>query len=249
MKFGSPLSVFALVVILTYMIFILQMLNSTSLQAAKEKLVVNDKKIADLMNEIQAKEYEVKSLREKMESVSSCSKQLMNTSAVRPGVIVLGMHRSGTSIVGGLLNKMGLNVGGNLIGAAEDNSKGFFERTDVVLQNDWLFRKQNVHYSVETYRYDALQGLKDVFNDDGTVIINVLAGREGKQALEFFNNPSSYPWMMKDPRLCITIRTWLPQLNFIPAVLFTYRHPLDVALSMHKRESEQFAIQRALKMW
>ena len=29
----------------------------------------------------------------------------------RPGLIVLGMHRSGTSIVGGLLNKMGLHTG------------------------------------------------------------------------------------------------------------------------------------------
>lgn len=36
-----------------------------------------------------------------------------NTTAIpyRPGLIVLGMHRSGTSIVGGLLNKMGLHTG------------------------------------------------------------------------------------------------------------------------------------------
>jgi hypothetical protein len=55
--------------------------------------------------------------------------------------------------------------------------------------------------------------------------------------------------MLKDPRLCITFRTWLPLLNFIPAVLFTYRHPMDVAMSMHKRETEHFRVQRGLKLW
>lgn len=186
---------------------------------------------------------------DKLNLKSATYSRLMNSSASRPGVIVLGMHRSGTSIVGGLLTKMGLNVGGPLIGAAEDNTKGFFERTDVVLQNDWLFRKQKVHYSAELYKYDALQGLKDIFTDKGEVFWNFVSAEEGRKALKFFNNPENYPWMMKDPRLCVTIRTWLPQLKFIPAVLFTYRHPLDVALSMHKRESEQFQIGRAMRMW
>ena len=42
------------------------------------------------------------------------------------------MHRSGTSVLGGLINKMGLKTGGPLIAPAEDNEKGFFERIDVV---------------------------------------------------------------------------------------------------------------------
>jgi hypothetical protein len=44
----------------------------------------------------------------------------------------VGMHRSGTSVLGGLINKMGLKTGGPLIAPAEDNEKGFFERIDVV---------------------------------------------------------------------------------------------------------------------
>jgi hypothetical protein len=54
--------------------------------------------------------------------------------------------------------------------------------------------------------------------------------------------------MLKDPRLCITLRTWLPLLNFIPAVIFTYRHPYDVAMSLHVRY-EQYKIARGLKLW
>lgn len=163
--------------------------------------------------------------------------------SIRNGVIILGMHRSGTSLVGGLINKMGLKTGGPLIEAAEDNAKGFFERIDVVLQDDYLMKKQGVHYAFQTYRYDPLVGLKDILNDDGKFF------NEGRRGLAFLNNPANYPWMLKDPRLCITLRTWLPMLKFIPAILFTYRHPLDVAMSLHKREFEKFEIARGLRMW
>lgn len=141
------------------------------------------------------------------------------------------------------MNKMGLNTGGPLIQAGTDNVKGFFERIDVVLQNDYIMRDQNVHYSYNTHKYDAGKGLVSVLNADKKFF------NEGKRALAFLNNPDNYPWMLKDPRLCITVRTWLPLLNFIPAVVFTYRHPLDVALSMHNRETEHFPIGRAMKLW
>jgi hypothetical protein len=55
--------------------------------------------------------------------------------------------------------------------------------------------------------------------------------------------------MLKDPRLCITIRTWIPLLNFVPSILFTYRHPLDVGLSMNKRTTENFPVQKGIKLW
>lgn len=165
------------------------------------------------------------------------------STAIRPGVIILGMHRSGTSALGGLINKMGLKTGGPLIQAAEDNEKGFFERIDVVLQDDYLMQRQSVHYSHNTYKYDPLIGVKHILNDDGTFF------KEGSRGLSFLNNQNNYPWMLKDPRLCITLRTWLPFLNFIPAILFTYRHPMDVSLSLNKREFERFAVNKGLRLW
>jgi hypothetical protein len=68
-----------------------------------------------------------------------------------PGVVVLGMHRSGTSLLAGLLFRAGLWVGErrDLIWGADaaDNSKGFYERTDIVLQNDALMKLQKVFLS------------------------------------------------------------------------------------------------------
>ena len=46
-------------------------------------------------------------------------------------------------------------------------------------------------------------------------------------------------------RMCITLRTWLPLLNSKPAIIFTYRHPLDVAISLAKRN--EFQLARGLK--
>jgi len=80
--------------------------------------------------------------------------------AARKGVVVLGMHRSGTSVTGGLLNRMGLKCGAPLIGPAEDNKKGFFERVDVVLQNDYLLKIQGLHYAAGIHRYDWRKGLR-----------------------------------------------------------------------------------------
>ena len=141
--------------------------------------------------------------------------------ASRPGVIILGMHRSGTSVIGGLMNQMGLQVGGPLIGPAADNAKGFFERIDVVLQNDYLMRKQNVHYALNTQGYDGALGLKHALEGLDTQWF-----AEGRRGLAFLNDAKSSPWMLKDPRLCITLRTWLGLLRASPAVLFTYRHPM-----------------------
>jgi hypothetical protein len=137
---------------------------------------------------------------------------------------------------------MGLQAGSPLIQAAEDNAKGFFERIDVVLQNDYLMKKQGIDYADRMYKYDNLKALKDILTDDGSLF------KEGKRGLAFLNNPANYPWMLKDPRLCVTFRTWLPLLNFIPAVLFTYRHPMDVALSFLHRY-EHFQIGKSLRMW
>jgi hypothetical protein len=162
---------------------------------------------------------------------------------IRPGIIILGMHRSGTSVIGGLINKMGLNTGGPLIAAGKDNEKGFFERIDVVLENDELMKKQGVHYSWHTHKYDNLVGLKDAITG-----MNGNEFKEGKRGLAFLNNKANEPWMLKDPRLCLTLRTWLPLLNFIPAILFTYRHPMDVALSLNTRY-EHFQIGKGLRLW
>lgn len=161
----------------------------------------------------------------------------------RRGAIVLGMHRSGTSMLSGLLvSSCGYEVGGPLIGSAFDNEKGFFERIDVVLQNDEFMRKQKVWWAANVVNYDWEQALKD--KENGTADFE----KYGKSGLEFLNNPSNAPWLQKDPRMCITLKTWLKLMNNEPAIVFTYRHPMEVAMSLKRRE-DNFTLERGLRLW
>jgi hypothetical protein len=78
------------------------------------------------------------------------------------GVVVLGMHRSGTSMLTGLLGEMRLHVGpqDTLLSPANGiNEKGFFERTQIVLQNSELLRAQNVSWNSNVTQFDHLAAL------------------------------------------------------------------------------------------
>jgi len=186
------------------------------------------------MREVQRKEEKAKAAFQTDEGDTSITQ--------RDGFMVLGMHRSGTSMLSGLLvNGMGYNVGKPLIGASFDNPKGFFELRTAVLQNDEFFRKQHVYWGSGVVNYDYQKALK--MKESGEVTFE-----EGKMALDVLNNPSNTPWLQKDPRMCITLKTWLPLLKTEPAVVFTYRHPLEVAMSLEKREDD-FDLEHGLRIW
>jgi hypothetical protein len=140
-----------------------------------------------------------------------------------------------------LVNGMGYETGGNMMGKAFDNEKGFFERIDVVMQNDLFMLAQRIWWPINVRSYDPERALHD--KDSGKVVFD-----QGKKALTFFNDPDNGPWLQKDPRMCITLKTWLPLLNNEPAVLFTYRHPLQVARSLTKREPS-FRMDHAFRIY
>ncbi|KAL7536042.1 hypothetical protein ACHAWF_005350, partial [Thalassiosira exigua] len=139
-----------------------------------------------------------------------------------PGFVVLGMHRSGTSMLSGLLVKgFGYETGGPLIGASFDNEKGFYERIDVVLQNDEFMGAQNSGWSWNPMDFDPDLAL--LHKRQGKVTF-----KEGEKSLRFLNNrQKTLAYLQKDPRMCIVLPTWLRLLDEKPAVVCTYRHPLE----------------------
>ena len=141
-----------------------------------------------------------------------------------------------------LVTGLSYTVGGPLIGGATDNEKGFFELIPAVLQNDEFMKHQRVWWSHNVIAYDAEKALEH--KKSGIVDFK----EHGEKALKFMNNPKNAPWLQKDPRMCITLKTWLPLLNSEPAIVFTYRHPLEVALSLKKRENN-FGIDHGLRLW
>lgn len=178
-----------------------------------------------------------------MEIQNLFQNQSFHTHKETSGVIVLAMGRSGTSMLTGLLSYAGLNLGGPLLKPNSGNAKGFFERIDVMLFNDRLLQDQLMKWSGAVHQYNVPKSISFVskMHDVGRVDLNF------QTAINFMNGPENTPWIVKDPRLCITLPTWLPYLSKPPAVVFTYRHPFDVALSLHTRDN--FSFGRALALW
>ena len=58
-------------------------------------------------------------------------------------VVVLGMHRSGTSVIARGLQVMGVELGNNLMQANEYNTKGFWEDMDIYTLNEEMLNSLN----------------------------------------------------------------------------------------------------------
>ena len=55
-------------------------------------------------------------------------------------IVVLGMHRSGTSAMAGVLQRLGVDLGSRLTPGDADNPKGYWEHTELVDIHDRLLR-------------------------------------------------------------------------------------------------------------
>ena len=51
-------------------------------------------------------------------------------------IVVLGMHRSGTSVLMGVLSMLGVELGLNLMAPTEGNPRGYFENQSICELND-----------------------------------------------------------------------------------------------------------------
>jgi len=68
-------------------------------------------------------------------------------------LVVLGMHRSGTSALTRLLNMMGAYFGSDDIstGSNTENPKGFWERRDIRQINEYIFDKLDCDWDRVTF--------------------------------------------------------------------------------------------------
>ncbi|MDG1287222.1 MAG: hypothetical protein P8P30_06605 [Rickettsiales bacterium] len=154
-------------------------------------------------------------------------------------IFILGMHRSGTSALARVVNLLGADLGNDLMAAAEDNQKGFFEHELIVQIHEQLLTELGLNW------YDGLP-LPDGW-------LETEAADTARTALaEILDNDFSESplWAIKDPRQCRLMPLWIPLLEdreIEPHFIIAYRHPLEVAASLHKRDGMDQA--SALLCW
>lgn len=64
-------------------------------------------------------------------------------------VLILGCHRSGTSMLAGLIHCLGIYMGNNLKPASGKNKSGFFEQIDILHTNEKIMKKYNYNWLSE----------------------------------------------------------------------------------------------------
>jgi hypothetical protein len=146
-------------------------------------------------------------------------------------VIVVGMHRSGTSALSGLLHSNGIVMGREeefYPPPMKENPKGFYENHRFRVFNDTLLKEYN--YRVRNFSYD----LPNIKYETKKEAISLIEEYES----EFEN------WGFKDPRTCITLPVWIASLVDLGLIdktrfIYIYRKPEDVSLSMKTRGNKE----------
>lgn len=135
-------------------------------------------------------------------------------------VVVLGMHRSGTSSIAGLLARMGVWAGPeDQLLRGPDNPKGHYESGP--LHGACLRRLDAAGGDWQQPPTTAPATAIDAFRREATPILDALDVRR--------------PWLIKEPRLCLIARELLPLLTR-PVFVHVVRDPHEVADSLAARD-------------
>lgn len=153
-------------------------------------------------------------------------------------VLVVGMHRSGTSATTRFLNILGLGLPPELVPFAENNnSLGFWEPRKMVEINERLLRHMSMTWHSTGPMPENWQATREV-------------GQLSGEAGEFVDSLSDEPIVLKDPRLCRLLPFWngvFASRGIETHAIMPYRHPLEVGLSLGQRDS--FSMSKGLVLW
>jgi hypothetical protein len=141
-------------------------------------------------------------------------------------VVVLGMHRTGTSLVASIIRGLGFDFGAEselMPAHPDDNPHGFFEHSQISDLNDELLSAlggswwQPPRLAAGWERSHELEPLRE----------------RAEAVLATFNDA----WAVKDPRMSLTLPFWCPLIG--PArYVVSLRHPAEVAASLVRRYRE-----------
>ena len=154
-------------------------------------------------------------------------------------VVVLGMHRSGTSTIARALKALGIELGDNLIVPGFDNPKGFWEDFDIVQLNDDVLATLD-------RAYDTLEPIYPEQLD----LEALLSFKERASTLLIDKMASVHCFGLKDPRMTRLLPFWKPifdALNLDVRYVIASRHPKSVARSLAQRN--HFFDEKGYLLW
>ena len=144
----------------------------------------------------------------------------------RQAILVVGMHRSGTSALTGLLGAMGCSLPQDIMAASDMNERGFFESNKISYFNDDLLKSAGMTW-YDLHRFPESWYLSNKAAELRAQAAGILEAEYGKARLI----------VIKDPRICRLIPFWrqvLEDAGYAPLIVLTHRSPLEVSGSLSK---------------
>ncbi len=157
----------------------------------------------------------------------------------RQAVLVLGMHRSGTSALAGVIARLGAALPKTQVRADLNNKRGYGESSELVQFHERLLASAGSGWR-DWERFDP-NWMSSPF---ATAFANEL---RRLISTEFGDAPV---FIVKDPRICRIVPFWLQQLeasNIEPRVILAVRNPIEVAASLERRDG--LPLRPALLLW
>jgi len=157
-------------------------------------------------------------------------------------VCVTGMHRSGTSLVAGMVGDLGIDMGrpAEMITAemfdlpADDQPGGYHENVRFLRLDDAILNRMGG----DNYRVPELSS--------GWATAPVLADERRRAEALAVELRARAPWGFKDPRAMLLLELWLDVVPDLQVVL-CLRNPMEVAQSVAARG--HIGVDDALRWW
>jgi glycosyltransferase involved in cell wall biosynthesis len=164
----------------------------------------------------------------------------LRSRGARQAIVVLGMHRSGTSALAGVLCGLGAAAPKKtLMGPHPCNQKGLFEALGLAQAHDEFLAAAGSCWH-DWRKFDLPWARSKSAAQHAAKIKTVLTE-------EFGDEPMI---VLKDPRICRFVPytlSLLAELNVSPVAVLPVRNPLEVALSLQRRDN--FAVPKSMMLW
>jgi hypothetical protein len=153
-------------------------------------------------------------------------------------LIILGMHRSGTSALTGVLNLMGVSLGKELLQPQFDNPKGYFENREMTLFNEKVLLPvlDSTWWDLKPIKIEQIINSNNLIEKAKDIITR--------------NFQEEKIFAIKDPRMCILFPFWekvLKDLGIDIKVIIPLRNPYEVAMSLKHRNF--FTLEHGVLLW
>jgi hypothetical protein len=149
------------------------------------------------------------------------------------------MHRSGTSTTAHTLVELGLSTprAGDLIGGNQYNERGHWESRTISRFDESVLQQLGGTWSAPPRTLVGRESAADAWTQE-------FRSQAATLAAAVLPPP---PSVIKDPRLCLLLPLWRMVLSEEPVVVLVFREPLEVALSLQRRNG--FPLTLGLALW